>query len=76
MRHLNNQSNLHVNEDAAIKASSLTLNKKKESEIIADWQQFRISLFFFGSPAGAIFEIKRIPEASSSAKVIVFVPLL
>ena len=33
-------------------------------------------LLFFGSPVEAIFEIERIPEASSSAKVIVFVPLL
>ena len=31
---------------------------------------------FVGSPVEAIFEIERIPEASSSAKVIVFVPLL
>ena len=30
----------------------------------------------FYSPVEAIFEIERIPEASSSAKVIVFVPLL
>jgi hypothetical protein len=32
--------------------------------------------FLVGFHAEAIFEIERIPEASSSAKVIVFVPLL
>ena len=33
-------------------------------------------LLFFGSPQEALCEFERIPETSSSAKVIVFVPLL
>ena len=52
------------------KAPNHLLGKTKALENVV------FSRVFDGSPVEAIFEIERIPEASSSAKVIVFVPLL